>query len=223
MANAIDFLIQGYQKFKAEYFEGTNAVFNETLRYGQQPKILVIACSDSRVDPALVTNCQPGDLFVVRNVANLVPPYEADNSYHGTSAALEFGVCGLGVQHIIVFGHTQCGGITSLFTEPSNTPQSPGGFIAKWMELAQSACQTVKERHSGTALQEQVTLCGQYSLIQSLKNLQTFPWIKERVAKGELNLHAWNFDLSSGTIRCFDPAHNEFVELKDLPEAGTTQ
>src|SRR3990167_5537541 len=104
MKNDIAKLIQGYEKFREQNFETENSAFAELVRKGQQPKVLIIACSDSRVDPALVMNCEPGDLFVIRNVANLVPPYEDDLSYHGTSAALEFGICVLGIQHIILFG-----------------------------------------------------------------------------------------------------------------------
>src|SRR5437879_1167433 len=107
MPKEIENLIQGYQRFRSHYFSDSNSTFEDLTRWGQRPKILMIACSDSRVDPALVMNCQPGDLFVIRNVANLVPPYEDDQSYHGTSAALEFGVCELDIRHIILFGHTQ--------------------------------------------------------------------------------------------------------------------
>jgi carbonic anhydrase len=211
----IESLVQGYEKFRKKYYGQDTSEFDELVRSGQKPEILMIACCDSRVDPAIVTNCRPGDLFVIRNVANLVPPYEDDNTYHGTSAALEFGITGLGIQHIIVFGHTECGGIKAL-VENQNDVRSGKGFISKWMELAKPAYDQVMEFHGATHVEEQAHLCGQYSLINSYKNLFTFPWIKERVDAGTLYVHAWYFDLHSGNIFCFDPEKYGFEELRPL-------
>lgn len=208
----INFLIEGYRKFKEEYFEEKSHIYADLIRYGQQPNILFIACSDSRVDPAIVTRCQPGELFVVRNVANLVPPYEKDHGYHGTSAALEFAVCTLGIKHIIVFGHTQCGGITSLFNESSSL-EVHKGFIFKWMQLAKPAFNKVLKYHKNCSLEDKITFCEQYSLIHSLKNLKTFPWIAERVQKGQLSIHAWYFDLPTGIIKRYNPETKDFMEL----------
>ncbi len=217
MATEIKNLIQGYQQFRQEYFEGRNLVFKDLLRHGQKPKILVIACSDSRVDPAIVTNCKPGDLFVIRNVANLIPPYEEDNGYHGTSAALEFGVCDLKIKHIIIFGHSRCGGITSLVNNSCASHPAPG-FIAKWMELAQPAYAAALSQGPKMSSEKLSELCGQYSLINSLKNLQTFPWIHQRVAAGKLALHGWYFDLPTGTIKVFNEAQQDFTELNGYYE-----
>jgi carbonic anhydrase len=214
MPTALDNLIAGYQEFRSHYFNGTNIIFEKLVQFGQKPKVLIIACSDSRVDPAIVTNCQPGDLFVVRNVANLVPPYEHDNGYHGTSAALEFGVCGLEIQHIIVFGHTECGGIASLFAP--NQGNMPSGFITKWMELAHRAHDFVMEHDADKPLEAKISLCSQLSLMNSLHNLRTFPWIQERIDAGKLSVHAWKFDLSTGIIHQFDAATNRFTELQAL-------
>lgn len=214
MQKDIEILVEGYQKFRDHYFDQENSVFMDLVRQGQRPKILMIACSDSRVDPALVMNCKPGDLFVVRNVANLVPPYENDQSYHGTSAALEFGVCVLGIKHVILFGHTQCGGIQSLF-ENAHDKCGKNSFLVKWMELAQRAHAAIENCHSERPLEEKVHLCGQYSLINSLKNLKTFPWIKERVDQGSLRLHAWNFDMSKGILEQYDEEQNSFEEIKE--------
>ena len=214
MQREIETLIQGYEKFRSQNYHHENSAFIDLVRLGQRPKILIIACSDSRVDPAIVMDCQPGDLFVIRNVANLVPPYEDDQSYHGTSAALEFGVTGLGIHHIILFGHTQCGGIQSLLEHP---PQKNGkkSFINKWMELAAPAHEAVLNHHANLSLEEKTTLCGKYSLINSLKNLQTFPCIAEGVEKKTLFLHAWNFDLSQGILEEYDPVGNCFRNLRD--------
>jgi carbonic anhydrase len=212
MAKEIKSLIKGYKKFKQHYFEKQNPLFNE-LANGQKPDTLVIGCSDSRVDQAIVTNCQPGELFVIRNVANLVPPYEEDNAYHGTSAGLEFAVRTLGVKHIIVFGHAQCGGIMSLFqkSEQSSVTKS---FVSKWMELAQPAYDAVRKQGNGLPLEEQITLCCQNSIVNSLRNLRTFPWIRHAEQKGDLQLHGWYFDLLTGVIKSFDTDKNAFVELE---------
>ena len=210
MNKDISSLIEGYQKFRENHFRHEDSTFRELVRQGQQPKALVVACSDSRVDPALVLNCQPGDLFVVRNVANLVPPYESDDqSYHGTSAALEFGVSVLNIQEIIIFGHTQCGGIQALL-EHSHKKCGPKSFLTKWMELAKSAHNAVVDYHDQSALSEKVMLCGQYSLINSLKNLHTFPWIAEKQAQGTLQIRAWNFHMADGILKEYDPQQNAF-------------
>jgi carbonic anhydrase len=218
MTNDIDTLLEGYQKFREHYYDASNAHFEELIRWGQRPKILMIACSDSRVDPALVLNSQPGDLFMIRNVANLIPPFEDDQAYHGTSAALEFGICVLGIQHVILFGHTQCGGIQSLFSPSLPQETQHKKFVTKWMELARPAHQAVLEHHAHESLEEKVTLCGQYSLVHSLQNLMTFPWISEKVQNKSLTLHAWNFDLSQGRLEAFDAQENCFKPLIGSPE-----
>ena len=197
-------LIEGYQKFYQNHFMSEESSFRDLVRLGQQPKALVIACSDSRVDPALVMNCQPGDLFVIRNVANLVPPYEEDDqSYHGTSAALEFGVCVLEIKHIILFGHTQCGGIQSLL-EHSHEKCGPKSFLTKWMEMAKEAHDVTLTHHDQMPNDIKISLCGQYSLIHSLKNLETFPWIAEKIHHKKLELHAWNFRMAEGVLEGYD-------------------
>lgn len=217
MSKDIENIILGYQEFRKQYFTDADSSFDDLVRGGQKPKILMVACSDSRVDPALVMNSQPGELFVIRNVANLVPPYEDDQHYHGTSAALQFGVCVLGIRHIILFGHTQCGGMQALL---ENSPQvcDESNFISKWMELARPAQEAVLQYHPEKSFAEKTTLCGQYSLVNSLSNLQSFPWISERIEKGELFLHAWNFDLERGILRAYDPSTRSFNELKDMQD-----
>jgi carbonic anhydrase len=195
-------LISGNAEFQKQYFQSGKSVYQEFLEKGQQPEVMVIACSDSRVDPALVMNCQPGDLFVVRNVANLVPPCQDDGGYHGTSAALEFAVMGLNVKHIIVFGHTQCGGIIALME--SHIFGKEQHFISKWMDIAEAACEETHRKLGNKNLAVQVEHCSQEALLLSLKNLGSFPFVKERVAAGHLFLHAWYFDLADGSIRALD-------------------
>lgn len=210
----IDPLVKGYQRFRAAYFQQKTLIYKDLSTQKQKPHFLIIACSDSRVDPAIVTNCEPGELFVVRNVANLVPPYQADNWYHGTSAALEFGVRTLGISNIVVFGHTQCGGIAHLLSSAQESSASTD-FVSTWMELARPARDTVLHHHADASFEAKSVLCEQYSLINSLHNLQTFPWIAKRIEAGTLSLHAWYFDLSSGKIQSFEPETHSFVELHE--------
>lgn len=162
--------------------------------------------------PGGILNCKPGDLFVVRNVANLIPPYENDHGYHGTSAALEFAVLGLGVEHIIIFGHSNWGGVRSLFEE--NQKIGPNSFIGKWMEISRLAFNKTISQYPAVNLDVKVKHCSHFALINSSKNLLTFPWINERVDSGKLFLHAWYFDIESGKIEEFNFESNNFSELE---------
>jgi len=202
-------LIDGYHLFRAKYFNKNNKEYVRLVKYGQKPKILVIACSDSRVDPAILMNCEPGDLFVIRNVANLIPPYEIDGGYHGTSAALEFGICKLDIKNIVVLGHTQCGGIMNIF-ETKKQLTAKQNFINKWMELVSIAYEEVINNYSHMSREEQIDQCGRYSMKKSLDNLLTFSWIAERVNSGSLKIHLWNFDLKNGLLEIYNKERNEF-------------
>lgn len=212
MASEINNLINGYKIFHKKYFQEHSALFNELFLYGQQPKILFIACCDSRVDPAIVTSSKPGEIFVVRNIANLVPPYQEDGGYHGISAALEFAVQVLSVHHIVIFGHSQCGGIASLFNNKNSTVVKKS-FIETWMEIAEPAYKKIDEKYSNVSQQEKITLCEQESLCNSLKNLETFAWIKEKIKNNTLTTHAWYFDLATGVIKTFNKDKNIFETL----------
>ncbi len=209
--NVMKGLLNGYRAFHSKYFaKGQDSVYKGLVEKGQSPKIMMIACSDSRVDPGIILNCEPGEVFVVRNVANLVPPCENDTKHHGTSAALEFAVCFLEVEHIIVLGHTHCGGIRALLAGEAK-PSSTHGFIASWMDIARSAkTKAIAEKTSGL---EREKRCGEYSLMASIDNLHTFPWIKERVEAGNLNLHAWHFDLETGMIENYNPETRQFENI----------
>ncbi len=211
MSENLEYVIAGYKKFRQKYFESNNYLY-EDLKNGQSPKILVIACSDSRVDPAIILNCKPGDLFVVRNVANLVPPYENDSGHHGTSAALEFAVLNLGIKHIIILGHSSCGGIQALVEDPSKMQEE--NFISRWMEIAQPALQKTIENYPNQSIEKQVGNCAKFALINSLNNLFTFPWIKQKVANQELSLHSWYFNIDSGIIEEFNYKTEKFIDLK---------
>lgn len=211
MSNDLEQLLVGYKKFRHKYFEGSNELYDE-LKKGQSPKVLVIACSDSRVDPAIILNCRPGDLFVVRNVANLVPPCENDKGHHGTSAALEFAVLGLGIKHIIVLGHSSCGGISALVSNQTHVCDK--NFISRWMEIAKPALDKTIKNYPKENHDEQVGKCAKFALVNSLNNLLTFPWIKERVESKQISLHSWFFNIDTGIIEEFDAKKDDFTELK---------
>lgn len=186
-------LIDGFGRFRKSHFDSD--LFRRLSEQGQTPKVLVLGCCDSRVDPAIILDCDPGDLFVIRNVANLVPPFESAGHYHGTSAALEFGVCNLGVEHVIVLGHAQCGGIRALVEGASSEGHS---FINSWMQLAESARErALSKSMEGKSVAKE---CEKEAILASLSNLMTFPWIRSRVEAGTLELHGWYFDIEEGTL-----------------------
>lgn len=178
-------LIEGYQAFRDKYVLGDSSIMKNLSYYGQQPSTMIIACCDSRADPAVILQCDPGDLFVVRNVANIVPPYEKDGAHHGTSAALEFGVCFLKVKHLILLGHSQCGGIQALLDNDTEND-----FINNW--VSQIKCRRV----SHNDVDEQ----AKAALHQSYDNCLSFPWLSIAVDKKQLTVHRWFFDIKSGKI-----------------------
>ncbi len=194
----MEHLIGGYRDFRAEVWPQQRARYEHLAARGQRPRAMVIACSDSRVDPAVIFSAVPGELFVVRNVANLVPPYNPDNAYHGTSAALEFGVTVLEVQDLIVLGHGMCGGIRALL-DPSIAPPD---FVAPWMAIARRA----RDRVLACVPADQAqTACEHEAVKLSLENLLTFPWIAARVADGRLRLHGGSFDIRFGVLELLRP------------------
>ncbi len=211
--SAIDSLIQGYKQFKLQNFEQSNT-FEDLVKYGQKPKALVIACCDSRVDPAIVTGCHPGELFVIRNIANLVPPFQDNPSrYDSTSAALKYGVTDLEVSDIILFGHSYCGGIRALVETPEENLSSD--CISTWVSIAKPAKQRVLEKHPQSSLKEQAHYCEKESLLNSLRNLETFPWIQKRLLNNQLSLHTWYFNLDTGVIETYQSATGNFVPLTE--------
>lgn len=202
--------IAGFRTFQENYF-GAESTHFEPLKEGQSPKTMIIGCSDSRVDPAILTNCAPGDIFMVRNVANLVPPCEQDGGRHGVSAALEFAVCHLGVEHIIVLGHSRCGGIKALMAGTCGC--KGGGFITNWMEIAVPARERVLTELADKDAELQQQAAEQAGILLSLENLQSFPFISERVAAGSLSLHGWYFDLAAGALLEYHPERGIFETI----------
>lgn len=203
-------LIEGFRRFRERHFAKDSAQFRDLAQFGQAPKALVVACCDSRVDPALVLDCAPGDLFVIRNVANLVPPAENQGHYHGTSAALEFGVRNLGLRHIIVLGHAQCGGIHALLEGGVDKDDS---FIAEWMGIADAAREQVERELADADSKVRHRACEQQAILVSLNNLMTFSWIRERVEQGGLTLHGWYFDIERGELLGYDATTRQFETL----------
>jgi len=205
---ALEELVAGYRRFRGGYLEENRERLVDLARVGQSPKVAVIACCDSRVDPAVITDSTPGDLFVIRNVANLVPPCEGEGVWHGTSAALQFAVCGLGVEHLIVLGHSQCGGILSLLEGQGERHDEK--FIADWMSIADDARKRTLARDDLKTAEERAHACEMDALKISLNNLKTFPWIRERVAQNRLRLHGWYYDMMSGGLLHLDSAGKGF-------------
>ena len=207
----IENLIAGYHRFRSGYFKDNHVRLEELARLGQSPKVAIIACCDSRVDPSVITDSTPGDLFVIRNVANLVPPCEGEGTWHGTSAALEFAVSGLEVEHIIVLGHARCGGIRALLQADDNDKSDK--FISSWMSIVDKARQQVLNNKELQTLDEQAQACELDAIKISLQNLQTFPCIKERVKNNALQLHGWYYDMISGDVLRFDDESNSYIHL----------
>jgi carbonic anhydrase len=207
-------LIAGFRRFQSTYYGERRELVERLVKEGQAPKIMVVACSDSRVDPAIITDCDPGDLFVVRNVANLVPPYEEGGGYHGTSAALEFAVRCLNVEHVIVMGHARCGGIRALLGQ-IRFEDSAGQFIAPWMSIAEEARRRVTEAHAGEDAEVRAAACEREAVHVSLGNLESFPFVRKAVAAGRLQLHGWYFDLDRGELQGFDPVSGRFELLAE--------
>ena len=203
-------LIEGFSRFREKHFVQNGALFRELVEQGQTPKTLVVACCDARVDPALILDCAPGDLFVIRNVANLVPPAENQGHYHGTSAALEFGVRKLNVEHLIVLGHAHCGGIRALL---EGDMQKENTFISGWMGIADTARERVSREFASAGSAAPQRACEQQAIMVSLDNLMTFSWIRERVEQGTLALHGWYFDIERGELLGYNAATGQFEAL----------
>lgn len=208
----MDKLLDGYRRFRATSWPERKALFERLAARGQRPQTLIIACSDSRVDPSMIFDAGPGELFVVRNVANLVPPYAPDGEYHGTSAALEFAVMGLRVKHIVIMGHGRCGGINAFRNHEGAEPLSPGDFIGKWITLLEPAARRLEASHSDPESDPQ-TAFERAAIRQSIDNLRTFPCISSLEKKGRIALHGAWFDIANGTLWALDNETDRFMPM----------
>ena len=200
-------LIEGYSAFAAGRLQREQARYNELARAGQSPEVMVVGCCDSRVSPEVIFDARPGELFVVRNVANIIPPYSPDGQAHGVSAALEFGVAALKVKHIVVLGHAHCGGVKAFAQDAE--PLSPGDFIGKWMKLMSPAAEKVGPRGDQSA-SDYLTKLEQANIVNSLDNLMTFPRLRKQIERGEIGLHGAYFGVATGDLSVMDKDTGEF-------------
>ena len=202
----MDQLIEGYRIFRETYFQRHREMFAE-LAQGQSPQAMVISCCDSRIDPGLIFNAEPGAIFSLRNIANLVPPYAPDDRHHSTSAAIEFAVRALKVKHIVVMGHARCGGVRALLGAHE------GDFIGPWMRIAEPA-RDIDVKTAGDEDREVIQrICEHETLKISLANLRTFPWVRRALQLDELKLHGWYYDLDKGELQQLDETTGQFTVL----------
>jgi carbonic anhydrase len=201
-----------YRRFKHRHFVPNADHYEELATYGQNPEVMLISCCDSRVDPETIFNALPGELFVVRNVANLVPPYETGGRFHGVSTAIEFAVLKLRVKHIIIMGHSGCGGVKAALNQ-SAAIQTEAKFISRWMSMLDEARLSVVAAHQMAPQAEQLQLLEKEGVKTSIKNLRTFPFVAERETKGKLALHGAHFEIASGTLTVLNHSRGEFFPL----------
>jgi carbonic anhydrase len=205
----IERFVTGFQRFQRQYFGADPALYCD-LRGGQHLSTLLIGCCDSRVDPSLLLGCDPGDIFTVRNVANLVPPCDRGSGHHGVSSAIQFAVDPLRVARIIVLGHARCGGIRALM-EHRLPQEGETDFIGRWVGIAEPARQQVMQPIPHASPAEQCRAGELAAILVSLKNLQTFPWVQRRLDSGDLTLHGWYFDLDAGALLAYSPRSDVFL------------
>ena len=202
-------LIEGYRRFREKSWQHERERWAE-LREGQSPKVMILACADSRSDPAQIFDSRPGEIFVARNIAALAPPYETSSGYHGVSAALEFAVTQLNVEEILVMGHGMCGGCAAALTGSfDDVPPGEGHFIGDWVRMLNDARDQVRARHEH--LDRPAFLDMEHEAVKvSLANLRTFPWIATRERVGSLRLHGAHFSIAEGRLYLLDEAKDIF-------------
>ena len=205
-------LLDGYRSFRTQRLPTEQSRYRELSERGQSPEVMVIGCCDSRVSPEVIFDAKPGELFVVRNIANLVPVYAPDGGAHGVSAALEFAVQVLGVKHIVVLGHAQCGGIRAFIDKIA--PLSPGDFIGRWMSMFIKPGEIVEQREH-ESMQDFATRIEKAAVLRSLENLMTFPYVQILVECGKLKLHGAYFGVAEGSLFVLDKTTKEFRSVKE--------
>ncbi|PAY09281.1 carbonate dehydratase [Bradyrhizobium sp. UFLA03-84] len=210
-------LIDGYRTFATQRLPTEQSRYRDLSERGQFPETMVIGCCDSRVSPEVIFDAGPGELFVVRNIANLVPVYQPDSNAHGVSAALEYAVTVLKVKNIVVLGHAQCGGIRAFVDKIK--PLTPGDFIGKWMQMFIKPGEVVEQRDH-ESMQDFVTRIEKAAVFRSLENLMTFPFVRERVENGEMQLHGAYFGVAEGSLFVLDRVAKEFISVTDALKGG---
>lgn len=204
---SIEALLRGFRKFREIYYEKEPGLFRDQLSQGQNPRFAVVACSDSRVDPAIVLQTKPGDIFAVRNVAALVPPYEESGGYHGTSAALEFAVEQLAVDHIVIIGRAHCGGVAAMVGNQG------GRFITAWTGLLREARDRALAENAALEGDALLRASERQAVRLSLNNLSTFPFVAEAVAAGRLYTHGWYLNIYEGVLEGWNAESGSFEPL----------
>ena len=207
----IERFIDGFQRFQYQYYEAAPSLYRN-LRDGQHPSTLLIGCCDSRVDPAMLLGCDPGDIFTVRNVANLVPPADRDQGHHGVLAAIQFAVDQLKVGRIIVLGHAHCGGIRALMERPAGAAGEPD-YLNRWMDIAEPARQRVLNQMPDAPDADRRRACEQASILISLRNLESLPCVRRALEAGTLTLHGWYFDLVAGALLAYSQRADGFLPI----------
>jgi carbonic anhydrase len=203
-------LADRYRRFKHRHFDAN--IYEELATYGQSPDVMIVSCCDSRVDPETIFSAMPGELFVMRNVANLIPPYETGGTYHGVSAAIEFAVLNLRVRHLLVMGHAGCGGVRAALDRAA-ARETEGQFISKWMSMLESARLKVLASHQGASHKDMITALEHEGIKTSLKNLRTFPFLADRENNGKLALHGAYFDIASGSLTVLNESTGQFYSV----------
>ncbi len=205
-------LAQGFQQFRSGLFSKEASRYEALATYGQRPQVMIVSCCDSRVEPQEIFNTDPGDLFVVRNVANLVPPFETGGKFHGVSAALEFAVLNLKVRHIVVMGHSSCGGVKTAMVQNA-AEQTEARFISNWMSMLDDAKLSVLAAHQNREHADALTALEYACVRTSLVNLRTFPFVSDLETGGQLSIHGAHFEIKTGSLRIFDQETEQFLEL----------
>lgn len=206
------YLIERYKGWRASTYDENRAWYAKLANEGQRPRAMVIGCCDSRVDAIALFGAEPGELFMLRNVANIVPPYKPSHEHHGTSAAIEFAITGLGITNLIVLGHAQCGGVKA-FVEMKDDPDRAdlgGEFIGAWMDTLEPTYDRVPREGESA---ERLRAFEQAGVVVSLENLMTFPFIQKAVEEEKLVLHGAWFDIETGTLHHYDPEGDAFQPL----------
>ena len=219
---ALEQLLKGFADFRLGYYREHLDLFERLASEGQSPRILIVACADARVDPGILTQTRPGDIFTVRNVAAMVPPAQLppDTRHHGTSSAIEFAVRGLGVEHVVVLGHALCGGIGAL-VDGRDSIYADYDYLSTWTAIAQEVRDLAVRELSGKSREEITRAVEQAAVLNSLLNLMSFRWIAEKVAAGTLKLHGWWFNMTEGQLYAFNPATAAFEPVEGLSVAPT--
>jgi len=207
-----DQLTDRFRRFKHRHFVPNADHYEELATYGQNPEVMLLSCCDSRVDPETIFSAMPGELFVVRNVANLIPPYETSGKFHGVSSAIEFAVLNLRVKHIVVMGHSGCGGVKAALDQ-SAAIQTEAQFISRWMSMLDDARLSVLASHQMKSQAEKQRALEKEGVKTSLKNLRSFPFVKELEDKGKIELHGAYFEIATGNLHILNPRTGEYFTL----------